>query len=211
MEPTGVELMTPTRFTLTVLLTTILATPALALAEGARAWMSDAGYVPPTTERLVVCHGYGCTRREVIAIDTDWFARIGAAMRAGRTSPAAEREALRAAIRTYTASLSRHLGGEPDAAKSPPSLSGVYGQMDCLDVSANTTSLLLVLKDRGLMVHHNVEVPASRGFFLDGRYPHTTAVISDTSGGTTWAVDPWSQMPGGNPEVVPLERWKQEG
>ena len=146
MEPVGVELMTPTRFTLTVLLTTILATPALALAEGARAWMSDAGYVPPTTERLVVCHGYGCTRREVIAIDTDWFARIGAAMRAGRTSPAAEREALRAAIRTYTASLSRHLGGEPDAAKSPPSLSGAHGQMDCLDVSANTTSLLLVLR-----------------------------------------------------------------
>ena len=69
MEPAGVELMTPTRFSLTVLLTTILAAPALALAEGARAWMSDAGYVLPTTERLVVCHGYGCTRREVIAIE----------------------------------------------------------------------------------------------------------------------------------------------
>jgi hypothetical protein len=198
------------RCVFTVLLTT-LPVPALAFAEGARAWMSEAGYVPPTTERLVVCHGYGCTRREVVTTNTDWFARIRAAMRAGRTSPAAERRALRAAIRTYTASLSRHLGGEPDAAKSPPSLSGTHGQMDCLDVSANTTSLLLVLKDRGLMIHHNVEIPASRGLFLDGRYPHTTAVVSDTSDGTIWAVDPWDERPGGDPEVVPLEQWKQEG
>jgi hypothetical protein len=163
------------------------------------------------SNRLVVCHGYGCTRRDVVTLDAAWFTSIGAAMRAGRTSPAAERKALRAAIQVYTASLSRQLGGEPDAPKSPPSLSGRHGQMDCLDVSANTSSLLLVLKERGLIVHHDVEVPTSRGAFLDGRYPHTTAVISETASGTSWAVDPWGQKPGTAPEIIPLAQWQQEG
>jgi hypothetical protein len=173
--------------------------------------MTGAGYVPPTSDRIVACHGYGCTRRADLAIDPAWFARISTAMRAGRASPAAERKALATAIRLYTASISRHLGGEPDAPKSPPSRSGDHGQMDCLDVSANTTSLLLVLKARGMMVHHDVEGAASRGIFLDGRYPHTTAVISETGSGAVWAVDPWSQAPGGNPDIIPLAQWKQEG
>jgi hypothetical protein len=173
--------------------------------------MTGAGYVPPSSDRIVACHGYGCTRRATLAIDPVWFARISAAMRAGRASPAAERKALATVIRLYTASISRQLGGEPDAPKSPPSRSGEHGQMDCLDVSANTTSLLLVLKEQGLVIHHDVEGAASRGVFLDGRYPHTTAVISEAGSGTAWAVDPWSQAPGGNPEIIPLALWKQEG
>lgn len=200
-----------TRLPLALLLGAMVSAPAASDTAGARAWMTGAGYVPPSSDRIVACHGYGCTRRATLAIDPVWFARISAAMRAGRASPAAERKALATVIRLYTASISRQLGGEPDAPKSPPSRSGEHGQMDCLDVSANTTSLLLVLKEQGLVIHHDVEGAASRGVFLDGRYPHTTAVISEAGSGTAWAVDPWSQAPGGNPEIIPLALWKQEG
>ncbi len=200
-----------TRLSFALLLSTMFSAPAASATADARAWMTAAGYVPPTSDLVVACHGYGCSRRAALAIDPVWFTAISAAMRAGRASPTAERKALATAIRIYTASISRQLGGEPDAPKSPPFRSGTHGQMDCLDVSANTTSLLLVLKERGLMVHHDIEGAVSRGLFLDGRYPHTTAVISEAASGTAWAVDPWSQAPGGNPDIISLAQWKQEG
>ncbi len=199
------------RFVLILLISTLSAAPALSGITEAQAWMTAAGYVPPTRDRIVACHGYGCTRRAALAIDPAWFTAVSAAMKAGRASPSAERKALGTAIRIYTANVSRQLGGEPDAPKSPPSLSGTHGQMDCLDVSANTTSLLLVLKERGLMVHHDIEGPVSRGVFLDGRYPHTSAAISEAASGTAWVVDPWGQAPGATPAIVPLEQWRQEG
>jgi hypothetical protein len=88
-------------------------------------------------------------------------------------------------------------------------MSGVPGQMDCLDETANTTSLLLVLQEQGLLTYHKVEPPESRGFFLDGRYPHFTAIIADKRTGEEWAVDPWRRAPGQIPEILPLIQWRQ--
>jgi len=201
----------PGRLILPFLLGLLSAPPALSDTADARAWMTGVGYVPPSNGRMVICHGYGCTRRMAVSVDPAWLTAAGATMRNGRASPAAERKALGTVIRSYTARLPKQLGGSPDAPKSPPSLSGTHGQMDCLDVSANTTSLLLVLKERGLVVHHDVEEPSSRGLLLDGRYPHTSAVVSEIGSGTAWAVDPWSREPGGNPDIIPLAQWKQEG
>src|SRR3712207_6221021 len=106
--------MNLTRLSLAFLVGTMFSAPAVSATADARAWMTGAGYAPPTSDLIVACHGYGCTRREALAIDPAWFARISVVMRAGRTSPAAERKALATAIRLYTASISRQLGGEPD-------------------------------------------------------------------------------------------------
>jgi hypothetical protein len=81
--------------------------------------------------------------------------------------------------------------------------------MDCLDITANTTSLLIVLEEHELLVHHVVSRPQSRGVFFDGRYPHFTAVISEVKGGTSWAVDPWTRAPGQKPDIMPLRTWEQ--
>jgi hypothetical protein len=81
--------------------------------------------------------------------------------------------------------------------------------MDCIDEATNTTSLLLVLQDRGLLAYHSVERPQSRGLFIDGRYPHTTAVIVEKRTGSAWAIDPWPRAPGQQPDILPLERWRQ--
>jgi hypothetical protein len=113
-------------------------------------------------------------------------------------------------IRSYTAYLAASLGGRPDVPGSPPQMSGVHGQMDCLDETANTTSLLLVLQERGLLTYHVVEHPESRGFFFDGRYPHFTAVIAEKRTGAEWAVDPWRKAPGQRPEILPLDQWRQD-
>jgi hypothetical protein len=79
--------------------------------------------------------------------------------------------------------------------------------MDCIDEATNTTSVLLVAERRGLLRHHEVTSPVARGFFLDGRYPHATAVLRETGGGSAWAVDSWPEANGKPPLVQPLDAW----
>jgi hypothetical protein len=177
--------------------------------DAARGWLVKQGYAPPSEAVLVGCHGYGCTRRFALSTGSGWFDRVAAILRAGRASPAAERRALGEAMRIYTATLAARAGGRRDVPRSPPGLSGVSGQMDCLDTTANTTSLLLVLQERGLLAFHRIDGPESRGVFLDGRYPHFTAVIAETSGSGRWVVDPWTRAPGQLPDIMPLERWRR--
>jgi hypothetical protein len=187
-----------------------LAAPAIAGPLAAQRWFNERGYVEPAGGRIIACHGYGCTRRLALSVDGGLLSRASGMLRSAQGSPAAERQALAEVIRSYTAYLAASLGGKPDVPGSPAHMSGVHGQMDCLDETANTTSLLLVLQERGLLAHHVVEHPESRGFFLDGRYPHFTAVITEKRTGAGWAVDPWKKAPGQRPEILPLDRWRQD-
>jgi len=188
----------------------LMAAPALAGQQAAQSWFAERGYVEPSGGRIIACHGYGCARRLPLSVEGGWLSRAAAALRAAQGSPDAERRALADVIRSYTSLLAASFGGRPDVPGSPPQMSGVPGQMDCLDETANTTSLLLVLQDRGLLTHHVVDHPESRGFFFDGRYPHFTAVIAEKRTGVEWAVDPWKKAPGQRPDILPLDRWRQD-
>ena len=187
-----------------------MALPAAAASLPAQSWFNQQGYVGPSGSRIIACHGYGCARRMAISVDGAWLSRARAALRSGQGSPDVERRTLGEVIRSYTSYLATSFGGKPDEPGSPPQMSGVYGQMDCLDETANTMSLLLVLQEQGLLAHHVVEYPESRGFFLDGRYPHFTAVIAEKRTGTAWAVDPWEKAPGQRPDILPLTQWRQD-
>jgi hypothetical protein len=189
----------------------LTASPRGALAfEPPQSWYAERGYVAPAGTRIVACHGYGCSRRMEMVMDEGLMSRVGTALRAGRGSPEAERRAVSEVVRAYTAHLAASFGSDPDLPRSPPHLSGVAGQMDCVDETANTTSLLLVLEAQGWLVHHRVERPQSRGLFIDGRYPHVTAIVAEKRTGREWAVDPWARAPGQRPDILPLERWRQE-
>jgi hypothetical protein len=188
----------------------LAASPREAAAQGARSWFRDQGYAAPQGARIVACHGYGCSRRLEMAVNDALMRRVGAILKAGQGSADSERRALGNAVRAYTAYLAASFGGEPDEPGSPPGMSGSHGQMDCVDEAANTTSLLLMLQEKGYLAHHRVERPQSRGFFIDGRYPHVTAIIAEKRSGREWAVDPWKKAPGGFPDILPLEQWRQE-
>ncbi len=105
------------------------------------------------TAAIVVCHGYGCNfRTEVAFTDADRreFARL---MAPGRASAEAERKALRAAVAWFE----RRAGKIAGTANRTPSSAGAAGdphEADCIDETANTTSLLLVLDLLGLLRHH---------------------------------------------------------
>ena len=80
------------------------------------------------------------------------------------------------------------------------------GQLDCIDETSNTTTVLELLDRAGLLVWHEVRGPMSRFFVYDG-WPHTTAVIVETATGEAYAVDSWFHDNGQPAEVVPLEQW----
>ena len=79
--------------------------------------------------------------------------------------------------------------------------------MDCIDEATNTTSLLLVAQRRGMLKHHRVTTPVARGFFLDGRYPHATAVVKEKASGRAYAVDSWPKANGAKPDILDLDDW----
>ena len=112
--------------------------------------------------------------------------------------------------RTATPAQSRQ-SSESDAAKSPIGLAGKVGQMDCIDEATNTTSLLLIAGSHDLLVHHRVSTPVARGFFLDGRGPHVTAVVAERQSNRRFAIDSWVKTSGADPDVMPLKKWLVEG
>jgi hypothetical protein len=168
------------------------------------------GISAPTGGSLIFCHGYGCNFRTQIGISGADHARLVALMAPGRASPDAERKAIalteawfekRAAPEAGTAhakaraSVGWGVGGDPS-------------QFDCVDTTANTTSLLVLLDRLGLLHHHQVSTPISR--LLAGG-PHFTATIKENRSPQRWTVDPWTHDNGELPDVWKIERWTAGG
>jgi hypothetical protein len=156
-----------------------------------------------------VCHGYGCTFQTSVALSGADRSRIASLMASGRASPAAERAAVRRAVQVFERRNIQVIG-ITDRPKMQFGKSREKGQMDCVDESTNTDQFLRYLQSTGLLRHHSVARRDSRGSFIDGRYPHFTAVLKDRSG-TLWAVDSWYEPGGGAPDVMLLAEWRRRG
>jgi len=168
------------------------------------------GLPVPTAGMLIFCHGYNCNFRTEIGISGGDRARLAALMAPGRVSAEAERRAVaqteawfekRVAPQTGTAhakaraSVGWGVGGDP-------------AQFDCIDTTANTTSLLVVLDRLGLLRFHTVSTPISR--LLAGG-PHFTATMQEKKTSQRWTVDPWTHDNGQLPDVWKIERWTAGG
>ena len=158
---------------------------------------------------MQICHGYSCKYKTGLVLGAPDLRRLAAILAVGKQSAQAERKAIGRAV-SYFEQRTFDVIGIRDEPRSKFGASGVRGQMDCIDESTNTRSLLLYLADRKLLHHHTVGMNASRGLLVDGRYFHSTAVIRDP-GGEKWAVDSWYAPMGGLPDIVPLREWRPRG
>lgn len=165
--------------------------------------------IKPRISRVYVCSGFDCNYTTAYPVSEEDREQFEAIMNAGADSPDAEREAIRKADSFYEERAATYIGVR-DKAKSDITQSRQKGQMDCIDESTNTHTLLTYLEESGFLKYHKVEPNVSRGIFLDGRYPHSTAVLSDPSG-TKWAVDSWYEATGGLPDVMLLAEWMTHG
>jgi len=169
-------------------------------------WYEARGARAPKGEKVYVCHAFGCLRTTPLTFTSAELARISAPFR-GADTPEAERRAISRADQIYEEIVGARIGTSSDRGGFEKIGGGDPTQMDCIDEATNTTSLLILLSERDVLKHHRVESPVARGFFLDGRYPHATAVIAEKQGGRRFAVDSWPAANAEPPVIMPLKKW----
>ncbi|WP_034491432.1 hypothetical protein [Afifella pfennigii] len=161
---------------------------------------------PPQGRKVFVCHAFGCLRTTPVTFTEAEVKALTLPLRDAAT-PAAERAAISDSVQAYERIVGARIGTSADTGGFEKIGGGDPTQMDCLDEATNTTSLLLLLAGEGALKHHQVLSPVARGFFLDGRYPHATAVIGEKGGGPRYAVDSWPNANAEPPEIMPLKAW----
>lgn len=161
------------------------------------------------TSRIFVCSGYDCYYKTKMPVTKADASRYAAIMARGRASPEAERRAVSEAVQ-YFEGRSAALLGRRDTPMSQFANGRVKGEMDCIDEGTNSQSLMRYLDARGLLRHHSAGSTVSRGFVLDGQFPHVAAILRE-KGGTNWVVDSWPVPVGTAPTIMPLERWRVDG
>lgn len=156
-----------------------------------------------------VCHGYDCYYKTKVTLTPKDVSRIENWLRQGAKSAADERKALRQAVALFEERSTITIGVR-DKPRMQFGKARIKGQMDCVDESTNTDNFLRYLHSLGWLKYHQPARKTTRGSFIDGRYPHWTAVIED-NGGVKWAVDSWFEAGGGPPDIMPLAEWKRRG
>ncbi|WP_417670445.1 hypothetical protein [Roseibium sp.] len=175
----------------------------------ASGWYDGNGGLAPKANRIYVCHGFGCAYKTPVDFSASDLKRLQRILGKGSSSPAAERRAIAKAVAWQEKRVSAPVGSAKDVGGFDMHNAGVRGQMDCIDESTNTNSLLLVAQKNGYLKHHSASSPVARGFFLDGRYPHATATVREKRTGTVYAVDSWPLANGHPPRISELSVWMQ--
>jgi len=162
---------------------------------------------PPKGNLVTVCHGYGCRFETEIAINDQDLDHIRAIFSRVEDTARGEREAVQMAISYMETRVGSVTGTSADRAEIESGGIGDKTQQDCIDESTNTTSYLLVMQRNNLLNFHNVRRPEIRGYWLDGRWPHWTAVLQTREDNEEWAIDSWWRDNGVLPVVIPLADW----
>jgi hypothetical protein len=116
----------------------------------------------PTINRVVICHGFACKFRTVIAFGPNDHAELRKIM-AKVTSPNAERVAVARAVAWYEKRIAPEAGTA--GAKARSTASGDPSQIDCVESSLNTTSALLMLQRLGACCGITASSPMCRACF----------------------------------------------
>jgi len=186
-----------------------LLTPALAASGGdaGSAFLEKLSLDPAPAQMLVVCHGFGCAYRNQLVLTSARLAYLRGKLGAVR-SARDERKMLGDIVAWFDREGGRAAGTVGRVARAGADTRSGPGQMDCIDLTANITELLIILDRNRLLKFHHVGEPVSRGLFIDGKQPHTTPVIVENASGTEWSVDSWTKAYGQNPDIMTIEEWR---
>lgn len=159
-----------------------------------------------TPERFSVCHGYGCVFRTPASLTQDQWEKVLNLFQQPASDAKSERRKVAKAIALMELFVGEMVGTSLDKGGA----AFIYtdsGQMDCIDETVNSSLYLNFLETAGLLFWHEVAPPGRRGFFLDGKWPHNTAVLKEKETGNLYAVDSWFFENGEEPAIVSLQEW----
>jgi hypothetical protein len=192
----------------------LAAAPSLALAvelsAPVAALYSTVSIFPPSAKSMTVCYGFVCRRREMLDFTPGDRNVLTQMLAAGRASAAAERAAVQKAVVWFDRRMGPVIGTDKRVAKADFRYFDDKHNYDCWDTTRNTTSLLLVLQEWGLLKHHVVGDPHYRGNALVLQTPHNTAVLVERATKVEWVVDMWPRGYLQPPDVMTVEKWVKE-
>jgi hypothetical protein len=171
---------------------------------------SSVSIFPPTAKSMTVCYGFVCRRREILDFTPRDRNALTQIMTAGRASAAAERAAVQKAVVWFDRRMGPILGTSKRVAKADFRHRDDAHNYDCWDTTRNTTSLLLVLQQWGLLKFHVVGDPRYRGNVLVLQTPHNTAVLLERATRVEWVVDMWTRSYAQPPDVMTVQKWVKE-
>jgi hypothetical protein len=176
-------------------------------SEGGAAFLEQLSINSAPSQILVICHGFGCAYRDQFVMTPAKVAYLKA-MLGGAHSAKDERKMLAKAVAWFDREGGRAAGTVGRIARASAETKSGPSQMDCIDLTANITELLIVLDRNKLLRYHRIGAPVSRGLFIDGKQPHTTPVIVEIATGTEWSVDSWTKPYGKIPDIITVSDWK---
>src|SRR4051794_27084894 len=183
---------------------------AIELSPPVAALYSTVSIYPPSANSMTVCYGFVCRRREILDFTTADRKALTQMLAAGKASAAVERVAVQKAVVWFDRRMGPVLGTNKRVAKADFRFFDDKHNYDCWDTTRNTTSLLLVLQEWGLLKYHTVGDPHYRGNALVLQTPHNTAVLVDRATRVQWVVDMWPKGYLELPDVMPVEKWVTE-
>ena len=168
---------------------------------------SSVSIFPPSANSMTVCYGFVCRRRHMLEFGPADRRALTQMMAAGRANAAAERAAVQKAVVWFDRRVGPVIGTTDRVARADFRSGSDKGNFDCWDTTRNTTSLLLLMQQWGLLKYHVVGDPHYRGNVLALQTPHNTAVLVERATGVEWAVDLWTRSYAQAPEVMPVADW----
>lgn len=183
---------------------------AAEMSSGIAYLYSSVSIYPPSAKSMTVCYGFVCRRREMLDFTAGDRSTLTQIMQAGRASAAAERAAVQKAVVWFDRRMGPILGTNKRVAKADFRYFDDKHNYDCWDTTRNTTSLLLVLQEWGLLKHHTIGDPRYRGNTLVLQTPHNTAVLVDRATKVEWVVDLWPRGYLQPPDVMTVQQWVKE-
>lgn len=171
---------------------------------------SSVSIYPPSATSMTVCYGFVCRRRHILDFTAGDRGALTTILNAGHASAAAERAAVQRAVIWFDRRMGPILGTNKRVAKADFRFRDDAHNYDCWDTTRNTTSLLLVLQQWGLLKFHSVGDPHYRGNALVLQTPHNTAVLIERTSKVEWAVDLWTRGYLQPPDVMTVAKWVTE-
>jgi hypothetical protein len=183
---------------------------SLELSAPQAALYSTVSIFPPSAQRMTVCYGFVCRRREMLDFSASDRNALTQILAAGHASAAAERAAVQKAVIWFDRRMGPVIGTNKRVAKADIRALDDKHNYDCWDTTRNATSLLLVLQQWGLFKYHVVGDPHYRGNALVLQTPHNTAVLVERATRVEWVVDLWPRGYSQPPDVMTVQKWVTE-
>ena len=118
----------------------------------------------PDPANPIVCHGFGCAYRTPILLrNADTRRSRSCSSRRPQKIADDERKAVAATMAWFEKRVAAEAGTANAKARAGLGHAGDPSQFDCLDKTSNTIGVLAIVAQMGLLRHHVIDVPESRG------------------------------------------------